>query len=955
MTEQKSSKKKDPYKKSLNLPKTSFSMRANLLQSEPQHQKRWSRMDLYQRVQASEHPKGSFVFHDGPPYANGSIHLGHLLNKVLKDIVVRTRTMEGYEVPFIPGWDCHGLPIEHKVMKELGDKAREMVPIQIRRRCQSYAKKFVKLQAQQMLRLGTMADYDNPYITMDPTYEGAVLELFADLVEQGIVYRALRPIHWSIANRTALAEAELEYEDREDTSIYVNFAVTTPADLPASLNTPADTAVSLMIWTTTPWTLPANLAVAVSSKDTYGLYHYEKDGKPQYTVLGDELAEQVFHKGKVDSFEKLGQCTGKELVRAKLTYEHPFAGRTSPLVAAEYVTLTDGTGLVHTAPGHGADDYQTGLREGLAIYCPVRGDGTYDDTVPEWLRDIDVWEANDVVVEHLRQSGHLFFDHVFTHSYPHDWRSKTPTIFRATEQWFIGVDQPIKRDGKTLREAALASTENDIRFIPEWGQNRLRGMLESRPDWCISRQRCWGLPIPSFQNPTTQEHLLTPETVRAVSKKIREKGSDIWFQLPASELLAYYDPATDENAPEWIKEGGKEALASLETGKDIFDVWFESGTSWHAVLRERGLGYPAALYLEGSDQHRGWFQTSLLPALGATGRPPYEAVLTHGFMVAADGRKMSKSLGNSIEIEELLKSHGADICRWWVCSLSYTNDIKVDWKFFDVAAEEYRKVRNTIRFLLGNLKDFHPEEHSRPLTDADKTSLDAWAHEQLVQVVKTVREGYQEFQLRKVNKAIFDFCNDSMSAVYFAAIKDRLYCDALNSDLRRRTQTVLHNVLKSIIHLIAPVLVHTAEEAYLSLHGESFKNNELSVHLQKFPDFDPVETDENWEAVFEMRGQILKAMEVARKEHGINYPLDAGIEAVVHEEAYEKIIPYFDDLADLLGVSRFSLDKGETEIRVIDLREEPRCMRSWNRDGTVKQRSDGGMLSDRAAAVMSVE
>lgn len=955
MSEEKSDKKQDPYKATLNLPKTSFAMRANLIQTEPQFQKRWEQLSLYEMIRNSHRPRGRYLFHDGPPYANGSIHLGHLLNKVLKDIVVRSRMMEGYDVPFVPGWDCHGLPIEHKVMKELGDDARDMAALQIRRRCKTYAEKYVKLQAKQMLNLGTIGDYTDPYITMAPAYEGAVLELFAELVEQNIVYRALRPVHWSIANRTALAEAELEYKDREDISIYVNFAVKDTSVLPSSLQVPAGVDVSLMIWTTTPWTLPANLAVAVSAQDTYVLCAYEKDGNTKYTVLGEELAEKVIRSGKATLLRKLGTCRGEELAHAGLTYQHPFVDRVCPVLVADYVTLTDGTGLVHTAPGHGTEDYQTGKRAGLDIYCPVRSDGTYDDTVPTWLRGKNVWDANREVVEHLRQSGHLFFDHVFSHSYPHDWRSKTPTIFRATEQWFIGVDMPMQRNGQTLRDAALQSAEQEINFIPEWGRNRLRGMLEARPDWCISRQRSWGLPIPAFHHTASQGVLLTPASVRAVAKKIREKGSDVWFLASPVELLSYYNPDTDPHAPDFLKGTGASGIADLEKGHDIFDVWFESGASWHAVLRERNLGYPAALYLEGSDQHRGWFQLSLLPALGATGRSPFASVLTHGFMVTAEGHKMSKSEGNTIEVEDLLKKFGADVCRWWVCSLNYINDIKVDWKFFDVAADEYRKVRNTLRFLLGNLGDFNPDTDRRELTEADQYSLDAWAYQQLVQTAQQVKEGYEQFQFRRVNKAIFDFCNDTLSAVYLAAIKDRMYCDAIDSDRRRRTQTVLFDTAVALIHLVAPVLVHTADEAYLSLFHESIKDSQRCVHTQIFPEFSAVAADPAWEKVFVLREQVLKALEDAKDQQGINYPLDAGIVADVPADMYASISPYVEDLADLFGVSRFALNTGETlQVTVQDLREAPRCARSWKRDETVKQRADGAFLSDRDAAVMGL-
>ena len=946
-------KKKDPYKATLCLPKTQFSMRANLIQSEPQHQKRWAKMDLYKRIQESEHPKGTFLLHDGPPYANGSIHMGHLLNKVLKDIVVRNRTMAGYEVPFVPGWDCHGLPIEHKVLQELGEKAKTLVPLQIRHRCAKYAEKYVKLQGKQMKSLGTVGDYDDPYITMKPRYEGAVLELFADLVKEGIVYRALRPVHWSIANQTALAEAELEYYDREDISVYVEFEVENKDALPTSLNVPEGEKVSLMIWTTTPWTLPANLAVAVSAPDTYGLYKVENNDKTSYVVLGEALSEKIFTAAGAGERSLLGTCTGQELRDASITYKHPFIDRSGPVLTAEYVTLTDGTGMVHTAPGHGAEDYQTGLREGLDIYCPVQADGTFDRTAPEWLQGEGVWSANQKVVDHLRESGHLFYDHLFDHSYPHDWRSKTPTIFRATDQWFIGVDHKLKENGETLRGMAQAKTQDGIRFVPEWGKNRLAGMLESRPDWCISRQRSWGLPIPAFHHPSG-EVLLTVASVRAVAQKIREEGSNAWFREEPGVLLSHYDVQADPDAPQALKDAGDALYSELHKGNDIFDVWFESGASWHAVLQERGMGYPADLYLEGSDQHRGWFQLSLLPALGATKQPPFHTVLTHGFMVAADGRKMSKSLGNAIEVEELLKKYGADICRWWVSSLNYTNDIKVDWKFFKVASEEYRKVRNTIRFMLGNLAGFNPETDRYEMTEDDKGSLDAWANQELQALLKQVYSDFENYQFRRVNKGIFDFCNDKMSAVYLAAIKDRLYCEAVDSVKRRRTQTVLFDIVNALILLSAPVLVHTAEEAFLSLHHEKMKESDRTVHTQLFPEIQDLGEDTNWEDVMQLRERVMKALEEAKEAQGINYPLDAGIELTVSEEDEAKLKPYADEFADLFGVSRCTLQAGEAGIQVLDLREEPRCARSWKRDGTVKERSDGGLLSDRDAQVLGV-
>lgn len=954
MTEKAAKKEKDRYKATLQLPKTNFSMRANLLQMEPNFQRRWAKMNLYTRLREADHPAGPFVLHDGPPYANGSIHLGHLLNKVLKDLVVRSRMMMGHDVEFVPGWDCHGLPIEHKVMQNLGEKAREMVPLQIRGRCKTYAEKYIKLQAKQMQALGTMGDYEDPYLTMNPRYEAAVLEVFADLVAAGLVYRARKPVHWSIANQTALAEAELEYMDREDTSVFVMFAVNNSDALPASLGLPTGATANLMIWTTTPWTLPANMAVAASARDEYGLYNVKKGDAEHLIVISEELSASVFEAGGAASVEKLGSCKGQALADASLVYQHPFVDRTGPLVLADYVTVTDGTGLVHTAPGHGADDFHTGLKHGLDTYCPVRGDGTYDNTVPEWLQGKSIWDANEEVTEHLRQSGHLFHDNKFMHSYPHDWRSKTPTIFRATEQWFISVDNPSTKHDFSLRQKAMELTENGINFVPEWGQNRMRGMLEARPDWCISRQRSWGLPIPSFSNPDDElDVLLTEASVRAISDMLRKHGSDYWFKADTADLLAEYDPSSDPDAPASIKT--KEDLASWKKGNDIFDVWFESGSSWNAVVRQRNLGYPVDLYLEGSDQHRGWFQLSLLPALGATGESPFKTVLTHGFMVDAKGHKMSKSLGNTIEVEDLLKKYGADICRWWVSSLNYTNDIKVDWQFFQVASEEYRKVRNTIRFLLGNLRDFDPNEHRYELTDADRHSIDAWAMQELNKLVKTVREGYETYQLRGIHKAIFDFCNSTMSAVYMATIKDRLYCEAPDSPKRRRTQTVSFDIADALIKLVAPILVHTADQAHLSLLRIDQKELDACVHLTHFPEVSDAAENTDWDAVMALREPVLKALEEAKESHGINYPLDAGISMSVPADELATLQPYADELADLCGVSRFALQEGDAlSVTVQDLREEPRCMRSWKRDGTVKERSDGGFLSDRDATVLGL-
>lgn len=944
--------KKRNYKDTLNLPRTDFPMKANLNQKEPEYQKRWKKIRLFERMREKSKGQEKFIFHDGPPYANGPIHLGHLLNKVLKDIVVRSKTMLGYDVDFVPGWDCHGLPIEHKVLKELGEETKELSKIKIRYKCQAYAEKYVKLQAGQMQSLGTIGDYEHPYLTMTPGYEAGVLEVFSKLLERGLVYRDLKPVHWSIENRTALADAELEYYDRNDRSIYVLFEIENPEGLPANLNLPTDVSPSLMIWTTTPWTLPANLAVAASPEGNYSLYRVTKDGKEYYVVLVENLAETVFKKSGTAEYEKLGTCTGQELHDMPVTYRHPFAGRMGKVVLADYVTFDEGTGLVHTAPGHGIEDYQTGLREGLNIYCPVLEDGTFDDTVPEWLRGQDVWEANGIITDRLRESGNLYYEEEYLHSYPHDWRSKSPTIFRATEQWFISVDKRIEEFGGTLRELALEYSRSGIEFYPEWGKNRLRGMLEARPDWCISRQRAWGLPIPAFMS-ERGDILLTPDSVNAVIEKIRQKGANYWFQATEEEILEGYDPGQDKNAPAWIKKKG--ALTKLRKGMDIFDVWFESGSSWHSVLELRNIGYPADLYLEGSDQHRGWFQLSLLPALGVTGRPPFKALLTHGFMVDAHGRKMSKSGGNALEVDELLKQHGADICRWWVSSLKYTNDIKVDWEFFKAAGEEYRKVRNTIRFLLGNIYDFDAEKDGVKFSDEDRYTIDGWAMGELSKFVRETKDAYDGFQYKRASELIYGFCYDTLSAVYLAATKDRLYCERSGSRKRRRCQTAMYLIADALLKLLAPILAHTSDEAYLHLRGESADSDD-SVHLMGMPDEIETDTDPNWEMVMDIRSKVSKALEGAKESQGVSNPLDTGVEVSLESESYSKLKPFEPELADLSGVSRFSLTEGEDfKITINDLTDEPRCERSWKRDGTVRERSDGGFLSDRDAEALGLD
>ena len=919
------------FKKTLNLPRTKFPMRANLRENEPASQKRWEQEGMYGRLLEARSGSDPFVFHDGPPYANGSIHVGHLMNKVLKDIVVRSRLLENRSCPFVPGWDCHGLPIEHMVMMQLLEKGKmekinslddDIRRMVIRRECRAYAEKHQAGQAKQMKRLLTLADYDDPYLTMNPGYEQAVLEVFADLVAEGIVYRQLKPVHWSIDNQTALAEAELEYEDRTDPSVFVDFPASDAAAVGGAFGVDLDTTPSFLIWTTTPWTLVANMAIAVHERGRYALV--ASGGRTR--VIASDLVDTVMKTAGHEDADVLGECDGSALIG--LSYEHPYCQRTSPIVAAEYVTFEDGTGLVHTAPGHGTDDYFTGIREGMDIYCPVQADGTYDETVPDWLQGKSVWEANPLVVQRLTESGHLFHHHDYEHSYPHDWRSGSPVIFRSTEQWFISVNEPTKSQGASLRDQAMATTGSDINFIPEWGRNRMQGMLESRPDWCISRQRSWGLPIPAFIMPDG-EMVLTAASTRAVAEAIGERGSDAWFSETPEQLLATWDAAGDPDAPKGLD------VAELAKAYDIFDVWFESGSSWNAVMRRRGLGYPVDLYLEGSDQHRGWFQLSLLPGLGVTGEPPFKTVLTHGFVNDRQGRKMSKSQGNALDVDTLLESFGSDVCRWWVSSLAYENDVRADEELFQLAGESYRKVRNTLRFLLSNLGDF--DVATMKVSDVPPTSIDAWALAEAARLQSEVRAAYERCDFRRVHLSIFDFCNDTLSSIYCVAVKDRLYCDRFDTPRRRLSQSVLHEIASMLCRLLAPIIPHTADEAWRDLHGD-----DACVHLETFCDLD-MEADAGWSDVMAIRDDVLKALEEA-KESGIEKPLDAG---VVIPDTDGVLMPFETELADLIGVSRASVEATADAIVIQDLRDQPACERSWRRDATVSERANGSMLSDR--------
>ena len=984
-------KNKNAYKDTLNLPSTGFDMRAGLVRKEPAIQARWKQQDLYARIRQARGGADSFLLHDGPPYANGNIHMGTALNKVLKDVVVRIKNMTGLDSPYVPGWDCHGLPIEDKVMKELGEAAKDLSAVEIRRKCQAYAEKFTKLQSDQFQRLGVIGEFDRPYITMDPQYEAAVLEVFADLVDQGLVYRQLKPVHWSIENLTALADAELEYHDRDDTSIFVAFKLT-GGDLSA-LPDPDGAEPALLIWTTTPWTLPANLAVAVHPGYTYAAVRAATAKGELLLVIAEQLVEKVAgaicqsRPDFLSDVKVLGTCKGQDLLDAKLTYAHPLvAGKVCPIVPADYVTLEEGTGLVHTAPGHGAEDYGTALKCGLEIYCPVLDDGTFDETAPEFLRGKDVWQANGLVIEKLKHDGTLMLEQSIRHSYPHDWRSKTPTIFRATKQWFISVDRPLRGTEQSLREMAMdccrrePDDEGGIEFIPAWGRNRIAGMLESRPDWCISRQRSWGLPIPALYN-EAGEPLMTPLSVRAIAATIGRLGSDAWFTATPAELLGDYDPADDPA----VEDAAAFATDKLTYGKDIFDVWFESGSSWYAVAVARGLvaSLPVDLYLEGSDQHRGWFQLSLLPALGSRGQAPFQTVLTHGFVVDEDGYKMSKSKGNTIDVIDQLDKRGADILRLWVASQDYQDDVRCGENLIAKAEDAYRKIRNTLRFCMGACGDYDPAVHA---TEPSEHSVDRWMTMQIHRLIRDVREAYDACEFHKAMRRMYEFCTVEASSIYLSAVKDRLYCESPDAVRRRASQTVIHTLLCTLVKLLAPILPHTCDEAWehIPARPEDWPD---TVHLALLPEFDEealadaesiqaVATDQAtwsldqltpgpawlWDRLMALRDAGLVKLEALRNA-GVKNSLDA--EAVFRvrkgdEAAWKLIDTYRPELEDLLGVGYARLEEADdlpegttVDVEVLDTRERyPRCARSWKRRPDVGSNANYPDLSARDAAVM---
>lgn len=927
-----------PYKDTLNLPVTRFDMKANLTVKEPQRQTLWREMDLYAKIREKRAGKPRRVLHDGPPYANGDIHMGHLLNKVLKDIVARFLTLKGYDSPYVPGWDCHGLPIEHKVAKDLGSKIAGMDPSEIRERCRVEAMKWVDIQRNQFLRLGISADWFNPYLTLDPRYEASIMDVLADLVEGGYVFRQLKPIHWDIHDRTALAEAELEYHDVTSPSVFVAFPLT--AGVPATFG---EGPWSALIWTTTPWTLAANVAIAAHENLDYAGVRYSdpKTGEPRNVILAAALVEKVMSAGSVIEFQVVAKCKGRDLEHA--TYRHVFIDRESPIVLAPYVSAEDGTGLVHTAPGHGAEDFQTGQKYGLPTLSPVDHSGRYTDEAPAELVGKGVFQANPLVVEILKSRGVLFHEQPILHSYPHGWRSKKPVIFRATNQWFISVEHNELR-AKTLRAI------DGVKWLPSWGRSRIDAMVGNRPDWCISRQRNWGVPIPVLFNDETGENHLTPESVRFYRDMFRKEGADSWFKKTVEELAP---PDLDRT---------KFPVGSLRKGTDILDVWFESGSSHRAVLTQNfELGFPAFLYLEGSDQHRGWFQSSILTAVASTGKAPFETVLTHGFVVDEHGKKMDKSGTNAVSAVKMIDQYGADVLRLYVASLNYADDVRMSEKGIKEASEAYRKLRNTFRYMLGNLDDYASFDPS--IFDVSKLQeIDLWALGQLNAVIRDVTTHYEAFEFYKAYQRIYQFCAVDLSSFYLDVLKDRLYAELPTGPDRQSAQYVLSRLHRVLTILLAPFIPHTAEELWDFVPDRGEKAP--SVHLADWPEVDERWEDATREARFqyyrELRGKVLGAIEEElRKPKLIGSSQEASVILATDQETAATFD--VESLATLFIVSSVSLVGTEGDSPTQSVRDvavspqkssHPKCERCWNLRPTVGQDVEHPTLCDRCSRVI---
>ncbi len=934
------------YKNTLNLPQTGFAMKADLVVREPERLQRWEAARLYQAIQDRRAGAPTFVLHDGPPFANGDVHVGTALNKILKDIVIKYKSLRGFRAPYVPGWDCHGLPIEFKVSQELrkaGDATAE--PAAIRKACEAYARRYIDLQRVQFKRLGVLGDWEQPYLTLDRAYEADELRLFARLVEQGFVYRGKKPVYWSIPCRTALAEAEVEYEDHVSQSVFVKFPV---------VGRPG---TSIVIWTTTPWTLPANLAVAFNPSLSYSQVLVGEESYLVSTMLLDAVAAKAGWSG----YQILRSLDAGLL--ADVEYQHPFCARTGRLHPAEFVTNDAGTGFVHVAPGHGADDYQLGRQQGLPIYSPVDDDGRFAHTAElpvEQQMPVEMLgksilakhgksDANEAVLHELRVRGALVHQENYHHSYPHCWRSKTPIIFRAMDQWFIRVDQPLA--GGTFREAALAEIDR-VTWIPDWGGNRIKGAVQSRPDWCISRQRSWGVPLPAFYA-ADGSAILDARVVRNTADLFEKHGSNIWFESPAETLWQLVRPA------DW---SGAEAVAR---SVDTLDVWIDSGSSSAAVLARRpelrGAGdrpFQCDMYLEGSDQHRGWFQSSLLLSLAGNGAAPYRTVLTHGFMVDADREKISKSKQGEggyqkpQTSERYVKEYGADVLRLWVASQDFRNDIVVSEERLQKVGETYRVLRNALRYQLSNLYDFDPAKHSVP--DAELTGLDRWILGEFATVEAACAQAYEDCAYHVVYQRVAQFAAVELSSRYHDAVKDRLYTDPAGSARRRSTQTALHRLVTGLCRVLAPILVFTTDEVWEFVPGRP----STSVHLTDWTprEFPRSEGEQRtWDWLFATREQVLPHLEKARQAKLIGKALEARV-TWRGELPAEPLDPGWQDaFRELLNVSQVTVAPAGPEVEaMVDIAraEGAKCERCWHWEGDVGQHPMHPTLCGRCVAAV---
>jgi isoleucyl-tRNA synthetase len=865
------------YKDTLNLPATGFPMKANLTQKELEILERWEKIGLYEKLTETGRDKPKYILHDGPPYANGHIHIGHALNKVLKDIVLKCKRMSGFEAPYVPGWDCHGLPIELQVEKNLGSKKHQITKSEMRKLCREYAAKFVEVQSREFERLGILGEWDNPYLTMNYVYEGITARELAAFAANGGLFKGKKPVHWCSSCVTALAEAEVEYADHRSPSIYVKFPLRD--DISIEVPALAGKSVSVVIWTTTPWTLPANLAVSL---------HPEFD----YAALETDHGVLIVAAGLVEAFRKgtgiEGQviATFKAGILEKKNCRHPFYERDSVILLGEHVTLEAGTGCVHTAPGHGQDDYEMGLKFGLDIYNPVDNRGRFLENV-EFFAGQPVFEANKSVMDKLAENGMLLGSGEISHSYPHCWRCKKPIIFRATEQWFISMET------NALRARALEEI-NRVTWIPRWGRDRIYGMVEGRPDWCISRQRSWGVPITAFLCQGCGEAVADATVMRHVADLFTAHGSDIWYEREARELLpeGFTCPSCGSGR--------------LEKEMDILDVWFDSGVSHAAVLETRdNLSSPADMYLEGSDQHRGWFHSSLLVGVGTRGTAPYKSVLTHGFVLDGAGRKMSKSLGNVTAPEDVIKKFGADVLRLWVAAQDYRDDNRISQEILTRVSEAYRRIRNTCRYILGNVSDFDPTADA--VVYADMPEIDRWALHQLELLKERVLRAYDEMEFHIIFQAVNAFCSVEMSAFYLDILKDRLYSSRKDSLKRRSAQTALYLILDSLVKLMAPVLSFTADEVWCHMPKQTCE----SVHLAEFPVLTPQHRDEGltarWDTILRVRGEVSKALEMARVQKIIGHSLDAGVTLAAPQELLGFLRDYAAELKSIFIVSKVDL------------------------------------------------